>query len=61
MELLIVMLLFGSFSASTMFVNRVKTGLFKGSRRTCQKCKLTLDPGRSICPVCGTYLSRPGH
>jgi predicted amidophosphoribosyltransferase len=61
MELIIVMLLFGGFSASTMVIGRVKTQLFGGARHMCLKCGLNLDAGRSICPVCGKYLAKAKH
>jgi hypothetical protein len=61
MELIILMLLFGGFSASTMVFSRAKFQFFGGSRHMCLKCGLNLDPGRSICPVCGKYLARAKH
>jgi predicted amidophosphoribosyltransferase len=61
MELILVMAVFGGFSASTMVLGRVKAGVFNGARHMCTKCGLNLDSGRSICPQCGKYLSRAKH
>lgn len=61
MEFMIVMLIFGTFSASSMVFGRVKKQVFSRTRHMCRNCGLYLESGRSICPVCGTYLTRTKH
>jgi hypothetical protein len=61
MELIILIVLFGGFSASTIVFNRLKAQGFGAAGQMCLKCGLNLEAGRSICPVCGHYLAKTRH